>query len=31
MRVDDGLIADLYAVNNPAKLSHVERETTVSR
>jgi RNA polymerase sigma-70 factor (ECF subfamily) len=30
-RVDDGLITGLYAVRNPEKLSHVERETAVSR
>src|SRR5262249_52317177 len=30
-RIDDGLITGLYAVRNPEKLSHVERETTVSR
>ena len=28
---DDGLITDLYAVRNPEKLSHVDRETTLSR
>jgi RNA polymerase sigma-70 factor (ECF subfamily) len=31
VRVDDGLIAGLYAVRNPEKLSHMERETTMSR
>jgi RNA polymerase sigma-70 factor (ECF subfamily) len=31
VRVDDGLITGIYAVRNPAKLSHVERETAVSR
>ncbi|WP_101783092.1 RNA polymerase sigma-70 factor [Nonomuraea indica] len=31
VRVEDGLIAGLYAVRNPEKLSHVGRETTVSR
>ncbi|WP_433191544.1 RNA polymerase sigma-70 factor [Actinoallomurus sp. CA-150999] len=31
VRIDDGLITGLYAVRNPEKLSHVERETTVSR
>jgi RNA polymerase sigma-70 factor (TIGR02957 family) len=31
VRVDDGLITGFYAVRNPAKLSHVERETPVSR
>ncbi|MGP3962616.1 hypothetical protein ACTWPT_42155 [Nonomuraea sp. 3N208] len=31
VRIDDGLISGLYAVRNPEKLSHMERETTVSR
>jgi RNA polymerase sigma-70 factor (ECF subfamily) len=31
VRVADGLITGLYAVRNPEKLSHMERETTVSR
>ncbi len=31
IRVDDGLITGLYAVRNPEKLSHMERETIVSR
>jgi RNA polymerase sigma-70 factor, ECF subfamily len=31
VRIDDGLISGLYAVRNPEKLSHVERETPVSR
>jgi RNA polymerase sigma-70 factor (TIGR02957 family) len=31
MRIDDGLITGLYAVRNPEKLSHMERETTVRR
>ncbi|RKF26861.1 RNA polymerase sigma-70 factor [Micromonospora globbae] len=31
VRVDDGLVTGLYAVRNPEKLSHVERETVVSR
>jgi RNA polymerase sigma-70 factor (ECF subfamily) len=31
VRIDHGLITGLYAVRNPEKLSHVERETTVSR
>ena len=31
VRIDDGLITGLYAVRNPEKLSHVERETVVSR
>ncbi|WP_433432393.1 RNA polymerase sigma-70 factor [Nonomuraea sp. CA-141351] len=31
VRIDDGLITGLYAVRNPEKLSHLERETTVSR
>jgi RNA polymerase sigma-70 factor (TIGR02957 family) len=31
VRIDDGLIAGLYAVRNPEKLSHMERETVLSR
>jgi RNA polymerase sigma-70 factor (ECF subfamily) len=31
MRIDDGLITGLYAVRNPEKLSHMERETTLRR
>nr|WP_206642157.1 RNA polymerase sigma-70 factor [Nonomuraea polychroma] len=31
VRIDDGVITGLYAVRNPEKLSHMERETTVSR
>lgn len=31
MRVDDGRITGLYAVRNPEKLSHLERETTLRR
>ncbi|MCG8918364.1 RNA polymerase sigma-70 factor [Actinokineospora sp. PR83] len=31
VRVEDGLITGLYAVRNPEKLSHMERETTLSR
>ncbi len=31
MRVEDGLVTGLYLVRNPEKLSHVERETAVSR
>ncbi|MBZ9638292.1 RNA polymerase sigma-70 factor [Streptomyces sp. PSKA30] len=31
MRIDDGLITGLYAVRNPEKLSHLERETTLRR
>jgi RNA polymerase sigma-70 factor (TIGR02957 family) len=31
VRIDDGLITGLYAVRNPEKLSHIERETAVSR
>jgi RNA polymerase sigma-70 factor (ECF subfamily) len=31
VRVDDGLIAGLYAVRNPEKLSHLERETALRR
>ena len=31
VRIDDGLITGLYAVRNPEKLSHMERETTLRR
>jgi RNA polymerase sigma-70 factor (TIGR02957 family) len=31
MRVDDGLITGIYAVRNPEKLSHMERETALRR
>jgi RNA polymerase sigma-70 factor (ECF subfamily) len=31
VRIDDGLITGLYGVRNPEKLSHMERETTLSR
>jgi RNA polymerase sigma-70 factor (TIGR02957 family) len=31
VRMDDGLITGLYAVRNPEKLSHMERETTLRR
>lgn len=31
VRVGDGLITGLYAVRNPEKLSHMERETTLCR
>jgi RNA polymerase sigma-70 factor (TIGR02957 family) len=31
VRVDGGLVTGLYAVRNPEKLSHIERETAVSR
>ncbi|EHR62030.1 RNA polymerase sigma-70 factor [Saccharomonospora cyanea] len=31
VRIDDGLITGLYAVRNPEKLAHMERETTLSR
>ena len=31
VRLDDGLITGLYAVRNPEKLSHVERETALRR
>jgi RNA polymerase sigma-70 factor (TIGR02957 family) len=31
LRVEDGLITGIYSVRNPEKLSHVERETAVSR
>jgi RNA polymerase sigma-70 factor (TIGR02957 family) len=31
VRIDDGLVTGLYAVRNPEKLSHMERETTLRR
>jgi RNA polymerase sigma-70 factor (ECF subfamily) len=31
VRIDDGMITGLYVVRNPERLSHVERETAVSR
>jgi RNA polymerase sigma-70 factor, ECF subfamily len=31
VRIDDGLITGLYAVRNPEKLSHLERETALRR
>ena len=31
VRIDGGLITGLYAVRNPGKLSHMERETTLRR
>ncbi|MCX5554409.1 RNA polymerase sigma-70 factor [Streptomyces sp. NBC_00038] len=31
MRIDEGLVTGLYAVRNPEKLSHLERETTLRR
>ena len=31
VRIDDGLITGLYAVRNPAKLSHLDRLTALSR
>jgi RNA polymerase sigma-70 factor (TIGR02957 family) len=31
LRIDDGLITGLYAVRNPEKLSHMERETALRR
>ncbi len=31
VRIDDGLITGFYAVRNPEKLSHMERETTLRR
>ncbi|WP_067810840.1 RNA polymerase sigma-70 factor [Actinomadura kijaniata] len=31
LRVDDGLVTGLYAVRNPEKLSHMERETALRR
>jgi RNA polymerase sigma-70 factor (ECF subfamily) len=31
VRIDDGLVTGLYAVRNPAKLSHMGQETSLSR
>ncbi|MEU7696598.1 RNA polymerase subunit sigma-24, partial [Microbispora hainanensis] len=31
MRIEDGLVTGVYFVRNPAKLTHVERETALSR
>ena len=31
LRIDDGLISGLYAVRNPEKLSHMDRETVLRR
>jgi RNA polymerase sigma-70 factor (TIGR02957 family) len=31
VRIDDGLVTGLYAVRNPAKLSHMEEETILRR
>ncbi|MEV4630578.1 RNA polymerase sigma-70 factor [Micromonospora sp. NPDC049523] len=31
VRIDDGLVTGLYAVRNPEKLSHMERETVLRR
>jgi RNA polymerase sigma-70 factor (ECF subfamily) len=31
VRIDDGLVTGLYAVRNPEKLSHMERETALRR
>jgi len=31
LRIDDGLVTGLYAVRNPAKLSHMEQETALRR
>jgi RNA polymerase sigma-70 factor (ECF subfamily) len=31
LRIDDGLVTGLYAVRNPAKLSHMRRETALRR
>jgi hypothetical protein len=31
VRIEDGLISGLYAVRNPAKLSHMQRETALCR
>jgi hypothetical protein len=31
VRIDDGLVTGLYAVRNPEKLSHMQRETALRR
>jgi RNA polymerase sigma-70 factor (ECF subfamily) len=31
VRIDDGLITGLYAIRNPEKLSHMQRETALRR
>ncbi|MEU0879086.1 RNA polymerase sigma-70 factor [Lentzea sp. NPDC005914] len=31
LRIDDGVVTGLYAVRNPAKLSHMEQETALRR
>jgi len=31
VRLDGGLVTGLYAVRNPAKLSHLDRQTALSR
>jgi RNA polymerase sigma-70 factor (ECF subfamily) len=31
MRIDDGLVAGIYTVRNPNKLSYVQRETALRR
>ena len=31
VRIDDGLITELYAVRNPEKLSHMRAETSLRR
>ena len=31
VRIDDGLVTGLYAVRNPEKLSHMDRETLLRR
>jgi len=31
LRIDDGLVTGVYAVRNPAKLSHMEQETSLRR
>ncbi|MGW4487968.1 RNA polymerase sigma-70 factor [Amycolatopsis sp. NPDC004368] len=31
LRIDDGLVTGIYAVRNPAKLSHMEREQSLQR
>ena len=31
VRIDDGLVTGLYAMRNPEKLSHMERETALRR
>jgi hypothetical protein len=31
VRIDDGLVTGLYAMRNPEKLSHMQRETILRR